>query len=149
MRNFVIFSLSRWNIEFGCNIKDISLQLAKSNNVLFVDVPLKRKERWFRKSLPAVKEVEMRLKHEQSIVKVSDNLWHYIGDEVLESVNGITHSNIFDFVNRINNKRFANCIKKAINAVGFHQGLQDRRAPEDDVGAGRVHARHVPSRFQG
>ena len=50
MNDFVIFSLSRWNIEYGCNIKDISVELSRSHRVLYVDVPLKRKERWFKRS---------------------------------------------------------------------------------------------------
>jgi glycosyltransferase involved in cell wall biosynthesis len=121
MYNFVIFSLSRWNIEYGCNIKDISVELSKAHKVLYIDVPLKRKERWFRTSTPRVKEVEQRIKERKELIEVSENLWHYVGDEILESVNGISNAFLFDVINEINNKRFARSIRKAISAVGFKE----------------------------
>ena len=119
MRNYVIFSLSRWNIEFGANIKDISLELSRTNSVLFIDVPLKRKERWLKRTDNAVREVEQRNKEGKNLLQVSDTLWHYIGDEILESVNGITNTIVFDWINTMNNKRFAKLIRKAVKAVGF------------------------------
>ncbi len=119
MYNFVIFSLSRWNIEYGCNIKDISIELAKKHRVLFVDVPLKRKERWFQRNAKKVIEVEERMISGSQLMKVSDNLWHWIDTVVLESVNGIKNHFIFDIVNKVNNKRFAEAINRAVMAVGF------------------------------
>jgi teichuronic acid biosynthesis glycosyltransferase TuaH len=121
MYNFVIFSLSRWNIEFGCNIKDISIELSKHHKVLYVDVPLKRKERLFNTNSNNVKEVKERIKSNAALVKVSDNLWHYIGDVVLESVNSIQNSLVFDSINKINNKRFSKLIKRAVREVGFDE----------------------------
>lgn len=117
--NFVIFSLSNWNINYGCNIKDISLELAKHHNVLYVDVPLKRKESWFKKDSALVKEVIERTKSREYLKKIDENLWHYISDEVLESVNSLGNNYVFDFVNHLNNKRFAKSLKNAIHEVGF------------------------------
>jgi len=37
----------------------------------------------------------------------------------LESVNGISNHFLFDIINKINNKRFARSIQKAVTAVGF------------------------------
>ncbi len=121
MYNFVIFSLSRWNIEYGCNIKDISIELARTHRVLYVDVPLKRKERWLKRAEKFVKEVTQRVARKENLLKVSDNLWHYIADEVLESVNGISSPFLFDQVNRINGRRFAKVIRKAVNEMGFQE----------------------------
>jgi len=117
--NFVIFSLSNWNISYGCNIKDISLELAKQHHVLYVDVPLKRKERWFKKDSALVKEVNDRIMSGELLKKIDENLWHYISDEVLESVNSLGNNYVFDFVNHLNNKRFAKSLKNAIHEVGF------------------------------
>jgi len=119
MYNFIVFSLSRWNVEFGCNIKDICWELSKHHKVLFIDVPLKRKDRWFNKTNPAVVEVRSRLRDSDYLAKVANNLWHYIDDSVLESVNSIKSDYIFDFVNRINGRRFSKVIKKAAKQVGF------------------------------
>jgi teichuronic acid biosynthesis glycosyltransferase TuaH len=119
MHNFVIFSLSRWNIDMGTNIRDISRELSRSHKVLYIDVPLKRKERWLMRNHAAVKEVDSRLHNRENLKQLSENLWHYIGDEMLESVNGISNNFIFDIVNKINNRRFAKVIKKATKEAGF------------------------------
>jgi len=117
--NFVIFSLSHWNINYGCNIKDLSIELAKYHRVLYIDVPLKRKERWFMKDKPFVKEVDERIRSRKFLKRIDQNLWHYISDEKLESVNGLTNSLLFDSLNFINNRRFAAVIKEAVKSVGF------------------------------
>lgn len=117
--NFVIFSLSPWNIDYGCNIKDLSLELAKYHKVLYIDVPLKRKERWFMKDKPLVREVIERTQAGENLKQIDKNLWHYVANEMLESVNGLTTNTLFDELNYINNKRFANVVKKAVQAVGF------------------------------
>ncbi len=119
MLNFVIFSLSRWNENFGCNIRDISYELAKHHRVLFVDVPLKRKDRWFDKNSDRVKEVDERAKVKVNLIQVSENLWHYIDFSVLESVNSIQNNTLFDTLNSINNRRFAKALTKAIKKVNF------------------------------
>jgi teichuronic acid biosynthesis glycosyltransferase TuaH len=121
MLNFIIFSLSRWNEEIGCNIRDISYELSKNHRVVYVDVPLKRKDRWFNTGDERVKEVLARKKSRQNLVQVKENLWHYIDFSVLESVNSISNNTIFDAINKRNNKRFARTLTAAIQAAGFDQ----------------------------
>lgn len=117
--NFVVFSLFPWNSPSGNNIKDMSFELAKHHNVLYVDLPLKRKEKWFLKNKPFVQEVSERLRSGQNLKKVASNLWHYIPSEVLESVNSVTSNKLFDALNYINNKRFTKSLRKAIHDIGF------------------------------
>lgn len=119
MLNFVIFSLSRWNENFGCNIRDISYELAKHHRVLFVDVPLKRKDRWFDRKSDRVIEVDKRAREGANLIQISENLWHYIDFSVLESVNSIQNTILFDLINRVNNKRFARALKGAIKKLNF------------------------------
>lgn len=119
MKNFVVFSLARWSVEYGCNIRDICIELAKHHRVLYVDVPLKRKDRWFKRQRFDVREVEERISKGQQLIELAPNLWHYIDDSLLESVNTISNSFLFDVLNRINNKRFACAIQRGANAVGF------------------------------
>lgn len=119
MYNFVIVSLSRFNIEFGSNIRDIAIELSKNHRVLYVDVPLKRKERWFRKDMLAVLEVKERLGSRKPMVKVNENLWHYIDDSVLESMNGASNPKLFDVINYVNNRRVAACIRRGAKLAGF------------------------------
>ncbi|MBL0744238.1 glycosyltransferase [Chryseolinea lacunae] len=117
--NFVIFSLSQWNINYGANIKDLSYELAKSHRVLYIDVPLKRKDRWLKRDQPFVKEVEERIKSKELLVKIQENLWHYIPTEILESVNQVKSPSLFNLINGVNNKRFSKSILKAVKQIGF------------------------------
>ncbi|MBX2916019.1 MAG: glycosyltransferase [Cyclobacteriaceae bacterium] len=119
MYNFVVFSLSRWNIEYGCNIKDICIELSKNHKVLYIDVPLKRKDRWLRRDSAAVKEVVQRVRNKKHLQQVNQNLWHYIDEQILESVNSITNNWIFDVINKVNAGRFANVILRATKSIGF------------------------------
>jgi teichuronic acid biosynthesis glycosyltransferase TuaH len=121
MYNFVIISLSRFNIEFGSNIRDIALELSKHHNVLYIDVPMKRKEIWFKKELASVAEVKERLAKKEKLVRVNDRLWHYIDNCVLESINGISSNKLFSFFNWINNRTLARVIKSAVKQVGFDE----------------------------
>lgn len=120
MSNFIVFSLAgRWNVDYGCNVKDICLELSKTHRVLFVDVPLKRRDRWLKKTRKDVVEVEERIKTKKQLVQLAPNLWHYIDDSILESVNKINNNFLFDLVNSINNFRYAKAIKRAAKQVGF------------------------------
>lgn len=119
MYNFIVFSLARWNVDYGCNVKDICDELAKEHRVLYIDVPLKRKDRWLKKDRDDVKEVESRIASGKQLIELKPNLWHYIDDSVLESVNSLKNNTLFDWLVKINNKRFAKAIKRAAAAVGF------------------------------
>lgn len=121
MLNFVIFSLSRWNENFGCNIRDISYELSKNHKVLFIDVPLKRKDKWFNKKLDRVIEVKNREKEKLNLVEVKENLWHYIDFSVLESVNSIKNPALFDIINKYNSRVFARVIKNATQILNFKE----------------------------
>jgi len=117
--NFVVFSLSPWNINYGANIKDLSYELAKHHRVLYIDTPLKRKDRWLKRDKPFVKEVEERIKSGNLLKQVGENLWHYIPQEILESVNQVKSPALFNVVNGVNNKRFSKSILKAVKQIGF------------------------------
>lgn len=121
MHNLVIFSLTPWNIDYGANIKDLSLEFAKSHRVLYIDVPLKRKERWFMADKPQVQEARDRIRNREFLKEVKPNLWHYISQELLESVNQLKNDFLFDTINHVNNKRFAKAIRKAVREVGFDE----------------------------
>ncbi|AYB33162.1 glycosyltransferase [Chryseolinea soli] len=120
--NFVIFSLSPWNINYGANIKDLSYELAKHNHrVLYIDTPLKRKDRWLKRDKPFVREVEERIKSGNLLKQVGENLWHYIPQEILESVNQVKSASLFNLVNGVNNKRFSKSILRAVKQIGFDE----------------------------
>lgn len=119
--NFIVFSLAPWNINYGSNIKDLSVELSKSHNVVYVDIPLKRKDRWFKKDNPIVKLAEERIRSNKLLVEMQPGLWHYTPDEMLESVNSIKNNLLFDTINALNNRRVARSIRAAAKAAEFDQ----------------------------
>ena len=57
------------------------------------------------------------------IIKLSPTLWNLFPATVLESINWIKSPRLFDWLNKINNKRFANQIKLAIDQLGLKDFL--------------------------
>jgi glycosyltransferase involved in cell wall biosynthesis len=51
--------------------------------------------------------------------EISANLWNLYPATLLESINWISPPTLFDWLNRINNKRFARQIQQAIDLLGF------------------------------
>ncbi len=52
-------------------------------------------------------------------MQVSENMWNLYPKTTLESISQLPVDMLFDFVNKINNERFAKEIKKAIEQLNF------------------------------
>ncbi len=119
--DFVIFGLQPWDIDIGSNCKDIALALTKENHrVLYVNAPLSRNHYFFNRNDEKVKKrIELRRTSKLSIEEVSDNLWVYYPDCIVESVNFIRPHSLFAFFNEINNRRLSKSIIKAVEELGF------------------------------
>ncbi len=52
---------------------------------------------------------------------IQDNLWSLYPENIIESINWIKSKPVFNYLNKINNKRFARSIQKATDALGFKQ----------------------------
>lgn len=119
-RDFVIFGLQQWYTPIGSNCKNIALQLAKHNRVLYVNSPLDRNTIMQSKNDP---NIEYHLKATKGevpdIVPISDNLWNYYPPTKLESINWLPSTTVFQWFNKMNNKRFSADLKKAIGKMGF------------------------------
>lgn len=119
-RDFVIIGLQQWYTPIGSNCKNIALELAKHNRVLYVNSPLDRNTIIQSQNDPNVEYHLNAIKGEvPDIVPISDNLWNYYPTTKLESINWIPSTTVFQWLNKINNKRFSLDIKKAINKMGF------------------------------
>lgn len=122
--NFVVFGLQPWDIEIGSNCKDIALELAKDHKVLYVNAPLSRNHYLFSRDEEKVKRrISLRKKKELAIEEVSENLWVYYPDCIVESLNFIRPHFLFSVLNFINNRRLARSISKAIKALEFEDFL--------------------------
>src|SRR5450631_3685396 len=118
-RDIVLFSFQPWNSDIAFNFKDMAYEFARYNRVLFIDRARDRntvlKTFLSGKSLPAIARDNLEI--------VQDNFWILHPKSVLESGNWSPNYKIFDFFNRINNKRLALEIKEAIRELGFKNSL--------------------------
>jgi glycosyltransferase involved in cell wall biosynthesis len=104
----------------GNNAKNLALEIAKTQRVLYVNPPLDRITVWKEKNTPAVqRRLEIIHGNKPGLEKIQDNLYVLTPSRIIESINWISNRFIFDFFNRINNVRLAREIKKAIVALGL------------------------------
>lgn len=119
-RDIVIVGQQPWDVEIGSNCKNIALEFSKHNRVLYVNSPLDRITKIKQKADPKVKKrIDVINDTTDNIVAIKDNLWNHYPDELIESINWIKNAAIYNRLNKLNNKRFARSITKAINKLGF------------------------------
>jgi glycosyltransferase involved in cell wall biosynthesis len=119
-RDIIIVGQQPWDVEIGSNCKNIALEFSKQNRVLYVNSPLDRITSIKKKNDPEiVKRLGVIKGKESGLVQLNSNLWNLYPDCIVESINWISKPSVFNFINKINNKRFADSIKKSIKALGF------------------------------
>lgn len=119
-RDIIIVGQQPWDIELGSNCKNIALEFSKNNRVLYVNSPLDRQTYRREKHLPNIqKRMDVLKGKSDSIIRIQDNLWNLYPDTMLESINWIKSSLLHTPLNKINNKRFAVAISKAVDQLGF------------------------------
>jgi teichuronic acid biosynthesis glycosyltransferase TuaH len=118
-RDIILFSFQPWNSEIAFNFKDMAYELARYNRVVFIDRALDRNtalKNMLSGKLPG-QENRPYLEH------IQDNFWVLHPKSMLESGNWSPNYKLFDFFNRINNKRLAGEIKSIILELGFKNSL--------------------------
>lgn len=119
-KDIIIIGQQAWDTEIGSNCKNIAEELAKQNRVLYINSPLDRLTKYRNASDPKVKRrIEVINRQSSGLVPISENLWNFYPDCLVESINWINHKSLFDFFNKRNNQKFAESIKKAISTLGF------------------------------
>jgi len=118
--NIVIVGQQPWDTDLGSNCKDIALEFSKQNNVLYINTPLDRFTSLSQRKSPPVK-MRLDVVHGRidGLQRVNDRLWVLYPDCIVESINWIDNTIVFDTINRLNNKRFAKVIKRHIKELGF------------------------------
>ncbi|GAA4911807.1 glycosyltransferase [Mucilaginibacter defluvii] len=119
-RDIVIVGQQPWDVEIGSNCKNLALEFSKHNRVLYVNSPLDRITLYKQKHDPKVqKRIDVINGKADGLITLQDNLWNLYPDRMIESINWVRGSFIYDTLNKINNKRFASSISKAIKRLGF------------------------------
>jgi len=119
-RDIIVVGQQPWDVEIGSNCKNIALEFSRHNRVLYVNSPLDRITKLKQKNDPKIqKRINVINKKAEGIVKIQPNLWNYYPDQMIESINWIKNKSVYNYFNKVNNKRFARSIKKAIDELGF------------------------------
>jgi teichuronic acid biosynthesis glycosyltransferase TuaH len=119
--DIVVVGLQPWDISIGSNCRNIALELSRNNRVLYVNPPLDRSTFLRHGSDPSIeKRIAIIKKMEPGLIQVSETLYTLYPSMIAESINWIQWKPAFDWLNRLNNKRLASDIKKALNVLEFN-----------------------------
>jgi len=119
-KDIIVTGLQPWDIDIGSNCKNIAIELSRNNRVLYVNAALDRMTLWRKRHDPKIVKRKRILKGlEPDLIQLESNLWVFYPRTVLESINQIGTDKLFDFLNRINNQRFARQIKSAMSRLNF------------------------------
>jgi teichuronic acid biosynthesis glycosyltransferase TuaH len=119
-RDIVLFGFQPWEAALGSNFKDMALELAKHNRVLFVNRALDYSYYRKNKKDPIVEATFKKIqKKENEVEKIADNLWVHHPATMLTSINRIPFHWLHDWLNQRNNKKLAATINQAIHQLQF------------------------------
>ncbi|HXS35429.1 MAG TPA: glycosyltransferase [Flavipsychrobacter sp.] len=119
-RDIVIIGLQPWYYDIGSNCKNIALQLAQHNRVLYINQPINRKTYISRDKNKGIQQHCSVIKYGGGKIRfIKKNLWENYPTCIVESINGLPSTNVFSAFNYLNNKRFAKEIKKAVEYLSF------------------------------
>ena len=119
-RDIIVVGIQAWDIEIGSNCKNIALEFAKNNRVLYVNPPMVRSVMQKQKHEEHIQK-RIRIKNgvQNDLIKIGPNLWNLYPKTLVESINWVPVHAIFKALNKKNAKSYANDVKSAINRLDF------------------------------
>jgi glycosyltransferase involved in cell wall biosynthesis len=120
-RNIVIVGAQSWDISIGSNCKNIATELAKNNQVIYVNIPLDRKKflKWTFTDPNDLRRLSVLKGRSSGLVKLGDAFWSFYPKIIFESVNWLKNKALFDFFNKLNTKKLASEIQRVTKQIGF------------------------------
>jgi len=119
-RDIVVVGLAALDSRIGSNVINLAHEFAKNNRVLYVNYLIDRFTMWRDKNDSVVQNRVQRMKSDEpNLVKLEDNFWTLYPATVLESISQLPANWLFDILNKINNKRLAREVNKAIKRLVF------------------------------
>jgi len=119
-RDIVVIGIQPWDIEIGSNCKNIAEVMSANNRVLYVNSPMDRKTRILERNTEKVKKrIRVLNGRDNAIEQIGTNLWVLNPRTIVESINSLPDGRLFDFFNKVNNKRLAREIHKALKELKF------------------------------
>jgi teichuronic acid biosynthesis glycosyltransferase TuaH len=119
--DIIVVGLQPWDIAIGSNCRNIALELARHNRVLYVNPPLDRNTFLKHGNTAAVQKRLAVIKGKQDeLTVISDSLYILSPAMLAESLNWIPWKSAFRVLNRINNRRLADRILNAVKQLNFN-----------------------------
>ena len=119
-RDIIVVGQQPWDTEIGSNCKNIALEFSKFNRVLYVNSPLDRITLYRSKNDVKIKKrIDIIKGNAAGLVPIQENLWNLYPDCMVESINWIGSTKIFNVINKLNNKKLSKSIIKAIDTLDF------------------------------
>lgn len=119
-RDIVMVGLASLDSRIGSNVINLAEVFSKHNRVLYVNYPMDRLTLWRGRHDPIIQKRKKVLRNQlPDMEQINDNMWSFFPKTVLESINQLPINWLFDILNRVNNKRFAKEINRAIKKLNF------------------------------
>src|SRR5690606_38853689 len=118
--DIVITGQQPWDTEIGSNCKNIAVEMSRNNRVLYVNGPLDTKSVLLGHSDPKIKKrLDIVRGKKEGLEQAAENLWTFYPDITVHSINWLNYALLFDYLNKINNRKFARSIKRAMEKLDF------------------------------
>ena len=119
-RDIIMFGLQPWDIEMGSNFKDMAVEIARHNRVLYVNRPLDRISYLKHRSDKKIKARILSFKKKQGVLQsIRHNLWVLNPPILLESINWMPSGILYNYFNKRNNNKIAGQIREAKDQLNF------------------------------
>ena len=121
-KNIIVLGQQDWESAIGSNNINIAIEFSKNNKVVYVDnAPDRKTIKTLRDNWLIKKKLSFVAINEFGLEEVMPNLWVLYPSSILESINWLPEGFIYNFFNKINNKRLAKNIKKAARELHFNE----------------------------
>ena len=119
-KNFIFTGLQPWDISIGSNAKDIAQEVAKQNKVLYINTPLDKKTCNNQDDSPEFIQRKNVIFGKSPVLRqINPNLWILDYPFTVWPVSFLPDGPIFDWVNKINNKRMYSFVQKILKQLHF------------------------------
>jgi len=119
-KDFIFTGLQPWDIPIGSNAIDIAREISKDNRVLYVNTPLDYIEAFRNVPKPESKHrLEVISRKQNTLRQITETLWVVDFPFSVWPVNALPDGLLFDFFNRLNNRKLLSYVTKVANELGF------------------------------
>ncbi len=113
--DLVIIAPQPWDYEIGSNARNIAIEFAKKNRVIYVNPP--------RDWISLIKNWKNSRGKESGLHIVQHNIWNLSPKNLAASINWIDSKAIYRLFNKWNNKKFAESIRDGLNELNMTDAI--------------------------